>query len=104
MAPGDGEAVDLRARAGVPVPGPERDAVVARAVRTAGAGCSVKEVVEFTLDGKVVAANEGELIVHAAVRHGTFIPTLCHDDKLDPYGGRRLCVVHAEGAPPPPAA
>ena len=41
-------------------------------------------MVEFTLDGRSVSANEGELLVHAAARHGTFIPTLCHDDKLDP--------------------
>ncbi len=58
-------------------------------------------VVEFTLDGKTVSAPEGELLVHAAARHGVFIPTLCHDDKLDPYGGCRMCVVAVEGAPRP---
>ena len=58
-------------------------------------------VVEFTLDGRTVSAPEGELIVHAAARHGTFIPTLCHDDKLAPYGGCRMCVVDVEGAPRP---
>ncbi len=57
--------------------------------------------VEFTLDGKTVAAPEGELLVHAAARHGVFIPTLCHDDKLDPYGGCRMCVVGVEGSPRP---
>ena len=57
--------------------------------------------VEFTLDGKSVAAPEGELLVHAAARHGVFIPTLCHDDKLDPYGGCRMCLVEVEGAPRP---
>ena len=58
-------------------------------------------MVEFTLDGRSVSAPEGELLVHAAARHGTFIPTLCHDDKLDPYGGCRMCVVDVEGAPRP---
>ena len=58
-------------------------------------------MVEFTLDGKAVSAPEGELLVHAAARHGTFIPTLCHDEKLDPYGGCRMCVVDVEGAPRP---
>jgi predicted molibdopterin-dependent oxidoreductase YjgC len=57
--------------------------------------------VEFTLDGMTVAAPEGELLVHAAARHGVFIPTLCHDDKLDPYGGCRMCVVGVEGSPRP---
>jgi predicted molibdopterin-dependent oxidoreductase YjgC len=59
------------------------------------------EYVEFTLDGKTASAPEGELLVHAAARHGVFIPTLCHDDKLAPYGGCRMCVVGVEGAPRP---
>jgi predicted molibdopterin-dependent oxidoreductase YjgC len=58
-------------------------------------------VIRFTLDGTEVSAPEGELLVHAAARHGVFIPTLCHDDKLDPYGGCRMCVVGVEGSPRP---
>ena len=58
-------------------------------------------MVEFTLDGRTVSAPEGELLVHAAARHGVAIPTLCHDDKLDPYGGCRMCVVDVEGSPRP---
>jgi predicted molibdopterin-dependent oxidoreductase YjgC len=61
----------------------------------------VTSQVEFTLDGKAVSAPEGELLVHAAARYGVFIPTLCHDDKLDPYGGCRMCVVGVEGSPRP---
>ena len=58
-------------------------------------------IVEFTLDGRRLRAPEGELLVHAAARHDVFIPTLCHDDKLEPYGGCRACVVDVEGAPRP---
>ncbi len=58
-------------------------------------------VVDFSLDGKTVSAPEGELLVHAAARYGVLIPTLCHDDKLDPYGGCRMCVVGVEGSPRP---
>lgn len=58
-------------------------------------------LVEFTLDGKRASAPEGELLVHAAARHGVFIPTLCHDDKLAPYGGCRMCVVEVEGSARP---
>jgi predicted molibdopterin-dependent oxidoreductase YjgC len=58
-------------------------------------------VIEFTLDGQTVHAPEGELLVHAAARNGVFIPTLCHDDKLAPYGGCRMCVVGVEGSPRP---
>src|ERR687892_2516702 len=96
------EDVDLRARPGFAVSGPERDALVARALCATGRDRgTVTEVVEFTLDGRTVSAGEGELIVHAAARHGTFIPTLCHDEKLDPYGGCRMCVLEVEGAPRP---
>jgi predicted molibdopterin-dependent oxidoreductase YjgC len=55
----------------------------------------------FTLDGREVSAPEGELLVHALARNGVFVPTLCHDDKLEPYGGCRMCVVGVEGAPRP---
>jgi predicted molibdopterin-dependent oxidoreductase YjgC len=61
----------------------------------------MRDTVEFTLDGKAVSAPEGELLVHAAARHGVFVPTLCHDQKLDPYGGCRMCVVRVEGSPRP---
>jgi predicted molibdopterin-dependent oxidoreductase YjgC len=61
----------------------------------------MSQVVSFTLDGQAVSAPAGELLVHAAARHGVFIPTLCHDDKLDPYGGCRMCVVGVEGSPRP---
>jgi predicted molibdopterin-dependent oxidoreductase YjgC len=61
----------------------------------------VTRFVEFTLDGRRVEAPEGELLIHAAARHGVFIPTLCHDEKLAPYGGCRMCVVDVEGSPRP---
>jgi predicted molibdopterin-dependent oxidoreductase YjgC len=57
----------------------------------------MNDVVEFTLDGRPASAPEGELLVHAAARHGTFVPTLCHDDQLEPYGGCRVCMVDVEG-------
>src|SRR5205823_530046 len=102
VARGHGGDVDLRTRPGSAVPGPERVPVLARALRTArGAATSMTAVVEFTLDGRRVEAPEGELLVHAAARHGVFIPTLCHDDKLAPYGGCRMCVVAVEGSPRP---
>ena len=76
---------------------------VRSAFRT-GRSCSGgSRVIEFTLDGERQRAPEGELLVHAAARNDVFIPTLCHDDKLDPYGGCRMCVVDVEGAPRPTA-
>lgn len=58
-------------------------------------------MIEFTLDGRPATAEDGELLVHAAARNDVFIPTLCHDDKLEPYGGCRMCVVSVEGQPRP---
>ena len=58
-------------------------------------------MVTFTVDGREVAAPEGELLVHALARNDVFVPTLCHDSKLDPYGGCRMCVVGVEGSPRP---
>src|SRR5206468_12249607 len=58
-------------------------------------------MVAFTLDGRAASAPEGELLVHALARHGTFVPTLCHDAKLEPYGGCRVCVVELDCAPRP---
>ena len=58
-------------------------------------------MVELTVDGRGIQATEGELLVHTLARNGIFVPTLCHDAKLDPYGGCRVCVVELEGAPRP---
>ena len=58
-------------------------------------------MVSFTVDGREVAAPEGELLLHALARNDVFVPTLCHDSKLDPYGGCRMCVVGVEGSPRP---
>jgi len=35
----------------------------------------------------------------AARNAGVKIPTLCHDDRLEPYGGCRLCSVEVKGVP-----
>jgi len=61
-------------------------------------------VIELTVDGRPVAAEEGELLVHVLERAGSPVPTLCHDDRLEPYGGCRVCLVHLAGAPRPVAA
>jgi NADH dehydrogenase/NADH:ubiquinone oxidoreductase subunit G len=35
-------------------------------------------------------------VLDAARRAGVFVPTLCHHEKLAPFGGCRLCIVEAE--------
>ena len=48
------------------------------------------------IDGKEVKAQEGMTILEAAQSAGISIPTLCHHEKLEPYGGCRLCIVEVE--------
>jgi bidirectional [NiFe] hydrogenase diaphorase subunit len=48
------------------------------------------------IDGKEVEAREGMTILEAAQKIGIHIPTLCHHEKLEPYGACRLCTVEAE--------
>ncbi len=50
-------------------------------------------MIELRVDGVPVAADEGELLVHVLERAGRPVPTLCHDDRLEPYGGCRVCLV-----------
>lgn len=56
------------------------------------------------LDGEEVAFTRGESIFQVAERHHKEIPTLCYDDRLDAFGGCRLCVVELEGARTPVAS
>jgi NADH dehydrogenase/NADH:ubiquinone oxidoreductase subunit G len=48
------------------------------------------------IDGKEVKAREGMTVLEAAQRAGISIPTVCHHEKLEPYGGCRLCIVEVE--------
>jgi bidirectional [NiFe] hydrogenase diaphorase subunit len=48
------------------------------------------------IDGREVKATEGMTLLEAAQSAGIFIPTLCHHEKLEPYGGCRLCIVEVE--------
>jgi NADH dehydrogenase/NADH:ubiquinone oxidoreductase subunit G len=48
------------------------------------------------IDGKEVRAKQGMTLLGAAQEVGISIPTLCHHEKLEPYGGCRLCTVEVE--------
>jgi NADH dehydrogenase/NADH:ubiquinone oxidoreductase subunit G len=48
------------------------------------------------IDGKEVRAAEEMTVLETARSVGVSIPTLCHHDELQPYGGCRLCIVEAE--------
>ena len=48
------------------------------------------------IDGKEVKAKEGMTVLEAARSAGITIPTLCYHEKLEPFGGCRLCIVELE--------
>src|SRR5712691_1301772 len=54
--------------------------------------------VTLTIDGREVTAAEGSTIYQAARDAGIDIPVLCHDERFDPVGVCRMCVVDV-GAP-----
>ncbi len=52
-----------------------------------------------TVDGKKVEVPVGATILEAANAAGSRVPTLCHDNKLHPFGACRICLVEVEGTP-----
>ncbi len=53
--------------------------------------------VNFTLDGRSLVANKGELIISAAERAGTYIPRFCYHPRMKPVGMCRMCLVDIKG-------
>jgi formate dehydrogenase major subunit len=49
------------------------------------------------LNGDIVKGIPGETILELARRHGIEIPTMCNDDRLEPYSSCYVCVVEVEG-------
>jgi NADH dehydrogenase/NADH:ubiquinone oxidoreductase subunit G len=52
--------------------------------------------IHLQIDGKEIVAKEGMTILEAAKSAGIPIPTLCHYEKLEPYGACRICTVEME--------
>jgi len=52
--------------------------------------------IKLIIDGQEVEAREGMTVLEAAQAAGIYIPTLCSDPDLEPYGACRLCVVEIE--------
>lgn len=53
-------------------------------------------MVNLTIDGKQVTVEKDATIYDAAKACGVKIPILCHDKKLHPFGGCRMCLVEVE--------
>jgi len=52
--------------------------------------------VSLRIDGKEVKAKRGMTVLEAAQRAGISIPTVCHHERLTPFGACRMCIVEAE--------
>jgi len=52
--------------------------------------------IHLQIDGKKVEAKEGMTVLEAARSADIFIPTLCHHEKLEPFGACRICTVEVE--------
>jgi NADH dehydrogenase/NADH:ubiquinone oxidoreductase subunit G len=48
------------------------------------------------IDGQEVRAQKGQTLLEVAQEAGIYIPTLCHHEKLEPFGACRLCIVEVE--------
>ena len=59
---------------------------------------ATSRTVTLTIDGREVTVAEGSTIWAAAKEAGIDIPVLCHDERFDPVGVCRMCVVDV-GAP-----
>ncbi len=56
------------------------------------------------LDGAPVAFTLGETLFEIATRTGVFVPSLCYDPRLKPFGACRLCAVELKGVKNPVAS
>ena len=50
-------------------------------------------MVTLTINGKVIHAEEGEMLLAVIRRQGIEIPALCDHEAVEPYGACRLCTV-----------
>jgi len=61
-------------------------------------------MIEVTIDGQKVEVEEGASVLDATRKAGIFVPTLCYQRDLSPFGGCRMCIVAIEGTPGFPTA
>ena len=55
-----------------------------------------RPMLSVTVNGESIEAPAGDLLLDVLRHQGIRVPTLCHDPRLTPYGGCRLCVVERQ--------
>lgn len=58
-------------------------------------------MINVKIDGKDIEVANGTTVLEAAKKVGIVIPTLCHDDRITPFGACRLCIVEIDGMSKP---
>ncbi len=53
------------------------------------------------VDGASIDVAPGTTILEAARKAGSWVPTLCYDERQAPFGACRVCLVAVEGSPKP---
>jgi formate dehydrogenase major subunit len=54
-------------------------------------------MLRIVVNGHTHESREGTTVLEAVRARGIRVPTLCHDNRLKPYGGCRLCLVQIAG-------
>jgi NADH-quinone oxidoreductase subunit G len=52
--------------------------------------------VTITVDGREITAQDGELLIDACERNGTYIPRFCYHPRMEPVGMCRMCLVEVD--------
>src|SRR4030042_2051500 len=58
---------------------------------------SYKSQITLTIKGQSVLIDAGSTVFQAAKKEGIYIPHLCYDEDMEPYGACRLCIVEIDG-------
>jgi [NiFe] hydrogenase diaphorase moiety small subunit len=59
----------------------------------------MSDTIKFNIDGLEVTGRAGQTILQAAQDAGVYIPRLCAQNELSPFGSCRVCTVLANGRP-----
>jgi formate dehydrogenase (NADP+) alpha subunit len=54
-------------------------------------------MLNLMINGRAVTVDEGTTVLDACRAANIYVPTLCHDPALEPYGACRLCIVKIDG-------
>ena len=58
-------------------------------------------MIAVRVDGREVQVPDGATLLTAAQAAGSWVPTLCYDERQAPFGACRVCLVGVEGSPKP---